>query len=193
LVERAVMGEKDLPGTIVRLPMVYGCRDPKHRLFSHLKRMDDNRSAIVLEESFAQWRGCWGYVENVAAAIALAVTDERAVGRIYNVGDTANLSEAERIRNLGRIARWEGEVIIVPKSLMPESWRLELNTEQDWATNTSRIRKELGYSEPISQDEALRRTIDWQRQHPPEETSKWAIPGMLDYVIEDAILASLKL
>jgi len=45
--------------------------------------MDDNRPGIVLEESVAQWRGSYGYVEN-AAAIALAVTNER--------GDESHLS-----------------------------------------------------------------------------------------------------
>lgn len=190
LVERVVMNEKDLPSTILRLPMVYGSRDPKHRLFSHLKRMDDKRPAIVLEESYAQWRGCWGYVENVAAAISLAVTDERAVGRIYNVGEASNFTEAERIRNIGHVAGWKGEVVIVPRSLMPESWKLGLNTEQHWATDTTRIRTELGYSEPIPQDETLRRTIEWERSHPPEEASKWVTPAMLDYASEDAILAS---
>lgn len=56
LVERVVMGDSDLPGTILRLPMVYGRRDTKHRLFSYLKRMDDNRPAILLSEDLANWR-----------------------------------------------------------------------------------------------------------------------------------------
>jgi len=37
-----------------------------------------------------------GYVENLAA-IALAVTNERATGRIYHVADSEVLSEAERL------------------------------------------------------------------------------------------------
>lgn len=36
-----------------------------------------------------------GYVENVAAAIALAVTREQAAGRIYNVAEPRALSVAE--------------------------------------------------------------------------------------------------
>lgn len=47
VVERVVMGETDLTGTILRLPMVYGPGDPLHRLFPYLQRMDDNRPAIV--------------------------------------------------------------------------------------------------------------------------------------------------
>jgi nucleoside-diphosphate-sugar epimerase len=192
LVERVVMGEPDLPGTILRLPMVYGSGDPLNRLFPYIKRMDEKRPVIVLEENIANWCGCWGYVENVAEAIALCVTNEQAAGKIYNVAEISIVSEAERIRNIGRIAGWHGQVIIAPKSKMPESWSLIFNTEQHWVTDTTRIRQELDYSEPVPPEEALQQTIDWQRNHPPEDTSKWVAPELLDYANEDAILASSK-
>lgn len=82
LVERAVMNEPELPGTILRLPPVYGPGDCQHRLVDYLKRMDDGRRAILLGEAQYEWRWTRGYVEDVAAAIALAATDERAAGRI---------------------------------------------------------------------------------------------------------------
>ena len=69
LVERVVMSDPEIAGTIIRLPMVYGVNDPLHRLFPYLKRMDEQRHVIVLEESLANWRGSYGYVENVAFAI----------------------------------------------------------------------------------------------------------------------------
>lgn len=192
LVERVVMGNPDLPGTILRLPMVYGSGDPLHRFFPYLKRMDDNRPVIVLEENMANWCGCWGYVENVAEAIALAITNQQAAGKIYNIAETSIVSEAERIRNIGRIAGWHGEVVIVPKCQMPASWNLVFNTEQHWVTDSTRIRQELGYSEIIPPDEAVKKNINWQRNHPPEDTSKWVAPELLDYDSEDAILAVLK-
>lgn len=97
LVERVVMAS-ELPGTIVRLPMVYGENDPLHRLFPYIQRMDENRPVILLPESIAKWRGSYGYVENVAYGIALAVTDKRAAGRIYHVADLEVLTEAETHR-----------------------------------------------------------------------------------------------
>ena len=48
LVERVVMGTPDLQGTVLRLPMVYGPGDGQHRLFEHLKRMDNHAR-----------RSCW--------------------------------------------------------------------------------------------------------------------------------------
>jgi nucleoside-diphosphate-sugar epimerase len=62
LVEQVVMGNPDLPGTILRLPVVYGPGDRQHRLFPYLKRMDDGRPAILMDEGLAQGRCSRGYV-----------------------------------------------------------------------------------------------------------------------------------
>ncbi|TRY24136.1 NAD-dependent epimerase/dehydratase family protein [Brevibacillus sp. LEMMJ03] len=43
LVERVVTGHPHLPGTMLRLPMVYGPGDYRHRLYPYLKRMLDGR------------------------------------------------------------------------------------------------------------------------------------------------------
>ena len=61
------MDDRELPGTVLRLPMVYGPGDPLHRLFPILKRIDDGRPALLLDERMAQWRATRGFVENVAA------------------------------------------------------------------------------------------------------------------------------
>ena len=82
-VERALLADKALPATVLRLPMVYGPGDKLHRFFPLLKRMDDGRSAILMAEDLAAWRGTKGYVNDVAAAIAAATASDRAAGRIY--------------------------------------------------------------------------------------------------------------
>jgi len=191
LVERVIMSNPNLPGTILRLPMVYGTKDPLHRLFPYIKRMDDHRPMIVLEESIAQWRGAYGYVENVAYAIALAVTNERAKGQIYHVADAEVFSEAERISKVGQVAGWQGKVVTVPKAYIPAEKQLALNTKQHWFIDTTRIRKELGYSEVVPFNEALRRTIAWHRTNPPQEMPQWSAPELLDYATEDTILTKL--
>ncbi len=184
LVERVVMGDANLPGTILRLPMVYGPRDYQHRLFSYLKRMDDHRPAILLDEAEAQWRWTHGYVENMANAIALAVTDERAAGRIYNVGEPFTFTMSEWVDKIGQVAGWQGRVVFVPRGRLPEPLRGGINAEQDIVVDTSRIRKELGYEERVDLEEALQRTVAWERTNPPKEID----PKEFDYVAEDAFL-----
>ena len=79
------MGTTGLPGTVLRLPTVYGPGGYQHRLFEYLKRMDDGRPAILLGEGMASWRWTHGYVEDVALAVVLAVADEQAAGGVYPV------------------------------------------------------------------------------------------------------------
>jgi nucleoside-diphosphate-sugar epimerase len=187
LVERVFMDDPELPGTILRLPMVYGPGDRQHRLFQYLKRMDDKRPAILLEQDMADWRWSKAYVENVAAAVVLAVTDQNATRRIYNLGEKENLCEADWVKEIGAAAGWKGKVVTLPRDRLPERLLPDINTDQHLVVDTSRIRQELGYREEVSRGEGLRRTIDWEREHPPEKPD----PKMFDYAAEDALLAEL--
>lgn len=188
VVERVVMSDSDLPGTIIRLPMVYGKNDPLNRLSPYLKRMDDSRDAIVFLDIIAKWRGSYGYVENIGYAIALTVTNEKAAGRIYHVAEPQTLSEGERVNKIGEIAGWKGKVVSLSKDKFPEDWNLPLNSEQDWFLDSTRIREELGYKEIVPIEEALKRTIEWERNHLSIEMQQLAAPFLLDYETEDTIL-----
>lgn len=185
--ERVVMSHPALPGTVLRLPAVYGPGDSQHRMFMYLKRMLDGRPAILLEEGVAAWRWTHGYVENVVDAIVLAVTDERVAGRIYNVGEPFALSMAERVEQIARAADWHGRIVTVPAEHMPESMRWGVNAAQHVIADSSRMRQELGYNERIDLQEAFRRTIAWERNNPPAKID----PSMFDYAAEDKVLAEL--
>ena len=189
LVEQVYQSEPELPATVLRLPMVYGPGDYQHRFQAYLRRMDDLRPAIVLETSMANWRGCYGYVENVAHGIGLAMTNEQAAGQTYNIAEPESISEAELIRMIGRQVNWKGRVVSVPASQMPTSWQTRSNTQQHWSSDSTRIRQELGFAEMVSREEALKRTIDWERTEPL--SSVVHNPNLLDYASEDEVLASL--
>jgi nucleoside-diphosphate-sugar epimerase len=187
LMERVVMSNPELPGTILRLPAVYGPGDRNPRFFSHLKRMHDRRPAILLDEEQARWRWSHGYVENVAAAITLAITDERASGRIYNVGEESVPTTAERVRILAKFVGWGGEIVTVPRAALPLHLRDGYHYSQDLAYDTSCVRNELGYGEMVSVDEGLRRTIAWLSAHPPAFEA-----AQYDYPAEDAAMATAR-
>lgn len=188
LVERAVMSNPILPGTVLRLPMVYGERDNQHRLFMEVKRMDDGRPAILLEDEFARWRWTRDYVENVAAAIAKAAHSDYARSAIYNVGEEDPLTYADWVRAIGRVAGWQGAVEVVQKDRLPARLRPPNGDYgQHLVADTGRIRKELGYLETVSRYEGLRRTVEWERANRPETTD-----GLFDYAAEDALLREVR-
>jgi nucleoside-diphosphate-sugar epimerase len=188
LVERVVMNDSKLPGTVLRLPKVYGFGDKQHRAFEYVKRMEDGRPAILLEERKAQWRWTRGYTENVAGAIVLAVTNEQAANRIYNVGEADALTETEWVRSIGRAAGWDGEVVAAPGDILPKHLAEDYDYRHNLAANTSRIRAELSYAEPISREEALKQTVAWERDNPPKKVDA----EMFDYAAEDAALMRLE-
>ncbi len=187
LVEKAVMDDPDLSATVLRLPAVYGPGDFQHRLFPYLKRMDDGRPVIPQEEGMSGWRWTHGYVENVADAIVLAVKNGRAANRIYNVGEPDPLPWAEWVRSISRVAGWSSEIKEVPAGSLPNNPMAGANPDQHLVVDTARIRQELGYEEKVSREEALRRTVAWERENPPEDID----PGSFDYAAEDAVLAGL--
>ncbi len=161
--------DPDFPVTVVRLPAIHGPGDYLHRLYPYVKRMDDGRPAILLDQVEATWRWVRGYVEDIAHALALATTAENAAGQVYNVAEAIAYSEAEWVHRIARVHGWSGEVVAVPPERLPPAMRPSerFDLRQDYAVDSSRIRRELGYTETIDTDEALRRTIRWEREHPP--------------------------
>ena len=185
-VEQAVMSSSDVPGTILRLPMVYGPGDPLHRYFPLVKRIADRRPAIILPDDFAAWRAPRGYVENVAHALALSVADNRSSGHIYNYCEEPCLPELESQKRIAKQTSWTGEFVVLPVADTPQHLRFPVNTAQHVVVSSDRIRNELGYLELIPQDEAIRRTIAWEQANPPAPID----PQQFDYAAEDAALAS---
>jgi nucleoside-diphosphate-sugar epimerase len=186
-VERVILGNQELPGTILRLPMIYGPGDYIHRFHPFLKRMDDGRAHIFFAENVAHFRTPRGYVEDVAAGIALAITSEAAAGRIYNICEAESFSELEWAQKIAAAVGWKGEFVVLPPDQTPAHLRWPYNTAQQMVVSSARIRSELGYREIVPQDEAFARTIAWERANPPQQPM---IP--FDYDAEDAAVRALR-
>lgn len=132
-VEQCALSAPDLPATILRLPKVYG---------------PGNNADLATVHQFRHqphWRWTHGYVENIAHAVVLAALHPLAAGRAYNVGEECTPTVAERLR-------------ILPPSDIPTS-STPANFEQNIAYDTTLIRRELGYAEPIAYEEGIRRTL----------------------------------
>jgi nucleoside-diphosphate-sugar epimerase len=183
-VEREILAHGDLPGTVLRLAMVYGPRDPLHRFHPIVKRIVDGRRAMALSADMAEWRATKGYVQDVAAAIVAAAIAERAAGRIYNVREAETLTELEWAQQIARALKWDGEFKLMPDDRLPLHLRAPGNTEQHWIGDTARIRDELGFRETVTREEAIRRTVEWERDNPPTGFT----PHEFDYAAEDQAL-----
>lgn len=183
LVEEMLMNTDAFGTTVLRLPMVYGPRDHQRRFYPYVKAMEDKRPAIVMDERMANWRSSYGFIEDVAAAVALATTDERAIGRIYNISEAEALTEKGWIGAIADLLGWTGQVITPPLEILPEDMQGD-PFGQDLVVDTTRIRTELGYVELNSRVEALTKTIAWQQANASDD-----FPN--NYADEDKVLAQL--
>jgi nucleoside-diphosphate-sugar epimerase len=183
--ERVVMDDVELPGTVLRLPMIYGPGDPLHRFYPIVRRMADARRHILFAEPLAAWRSARGYVENVAAAIALAATDDRSAGRIYNVCEEPPFSELEWAEKIPAEMGWDGEFVVLPVERTPPHLLRPGNAAQHWSASSARIRHELGFHDPVALNETIQRTVRWELDHPPAGIP----PGSFDYAAEDTAIA----
>ena len=134
LVERAVLGEPQLPATVLRLPKVYGPGG------------NADLATVYAYAHQPHWRWTHGYVENVAAAIVLAALHSAAAGKIYNVGEEHTPSVGERLRTM-------------PPSNIEPDLSSSFDFAQDLVYDTRAIRTELGYAETVSWEEGLARTL----------------------------------
>jgi nucleoside-diphosphate-sugar epimerase len=180
-VERAILEEPAGLGVVLRLPMIYGPGDRLHRLFPMLKRIDDGRPFLMFAKSVAGWRAPRGYVENVAAAIAQVALALALPHRVYNIAEPDNSSELEWAREVAAAAGWRGEIVVVEDADAPLALRPPGNLAQDWGVDSTRIRTDLGYVEPVARPVALARTIAWEREHPGP-----VVPAAFDYAADDA-------
>jgi len=186
-VEEAIVNDRVVSGTVLRLPMVYGPGDPLHRWFPLVKRCADGRSAILLPDDFAAWRAPRGYVDNVAHAIALAATSEQSAGRIYNVCEEPTLPELEWQTRIAKQINWPGRFVVLPREQTPRHLLPPGNAAQHLVATSERIRAELGYLELVEAEEAIRLTVAWEQRNPPGTVD----PQQFDYYAEDAALANV--
>jgi nucleoside-diphosphate-sugar epimerase len=130
LVERAATSDPALSATILRFPKIYGPGD------------NEELATVYGLRHQPGWRWTHGHAENVGAAVALAVTDDRAAGRIYNVGEAQTPTMGERLARLPA----NHAVPVVEQAL---------NFAQAIVYDTRRIREELGYREILDEEEAM--------------------------------------
>jgi len=162
LVEAALRAQTELPVTILRFPAVFGPHD-YHRFRPWVQKLVPAANEIRLQEDFARWRWTHGFVEDVAESVVLAVTQQAAAGRTYNVGEAVAPTWAERLREWARVAGWNGRIVPVAADALPENERMSLDFAHHLAVDTTRIRRELGYAEVVPREVAIARTIAWER------------------------------
>jgi nucleoside-diphosphate-sugar epimerase len=158
---REAQGE-GLPGlTLLRLPATYGVRDPKRRFGAIVDRLDRGERAIP-HQGGAQFRWTHADVRDVGHAIALAAERMERGARVYNVGERDVPTMKERVeaiaQAIGVTVDW------VETDPLPDAFFELGRIANDVVVDSSKIRRELGFSEVTRAEERVRDLLGWLRQ-----------------------------
>jgi nucleoside-diphosphate-sugar epimerase len=156
----------NLSWSVVRLPMVFGPRDPQRRFAWAIGPMLSGAPQLRVDAGWAIWRSSYGYVDDVAEALALAAIHPAAAGKLFNAGPSVAISHLEWAKDFAEHIGWEGEVHTVPRDEMPDVLRRTfdgLDLSYPLVLDTNAIRATLGYDEVTPLSERLEATVRDER------------------------------
>jgi nucleoside-diphosphate-sugar epimerase len=168
VLEETARADTRFTTTIIRAPMIFGPRDPQHR-FAWAVNAAKAGGLARMDERAARWPNSYGYVDDVAEAMLLAALDPRAAGRTYNVGQAFVRTPIEWLLSFAVVLNIPLEIETVPaaeKALLHERADAT-DLRYPLTLDTTRIRRELGFTEPTAERDALLATIAYESQQPP--------------------------
>jgi nucleoside-diphosphate-sugar epimerase len=176
----AAMGE-GAPATILRMPHVYGPRDPRCAEWFFTKRVLDERKRIAVPDGGFQI--CHrGFVQTMARGVVQALTSARAAGQVYNLGEEKLYTLAQLARAVANALDYKCDIYSVPGHL----WRAPHDHTSFY--DLRRARAQLRYRDLMIPRDGLELTLGWLCQSPPKDWSWPGIENPFDYAREDALI-----
>lgn len=165
---------------VLRLPMVYGPRDPQRREEFVLRRVRAGRRRIPT--GAGNWLWTRGFIDDVARAAALAARTGAAAGEVLNVGEPTTASFVMWVRQILDVAGHDAELVPVPDPALPDDLRFLAARAQHVLVDCTKATRLLGWRHsPV--DDAVRASVRWHLDHPPADP-----PGGDDFAADDAAL-----
>ena len=152
----AAVGQGLPAACVLRLPGVYGRRDPARRFGFILDALDAGRSELPRVGAGA-FRWTHAHVDDVGHAVALAAEHLSAGYEVYNVGEAEPPTLSERAEALAAAAghsfTW------AQTDALEGEWGLLGTMPNDVVCDTRRLRERLGFSEVTTLASRLEDTI----------------------------------
>ena len=155
-IERTVR-QLETSWSILRLPMVYGPGDKQHRFRWAVAPMAKKKDRLTMATAWADWTTTYGYVENVAAAIAIAAGHPRAVNQVFNIGEEKPVLHTEWATRIAQVMNWSGNFVF--KDDPPKGPLADLDLSIPFAVCTQKFREATGFTEPFSLHHCLAETV----------------------------------
>ena len=183
--------------THFRYPLVYGPQNICPAEWGIVRRVRDGRRKLILPGG-GLTIVARGFSENMAHALLLAIDQPSAsAGQVYNLCDERLQYNREWVDRLCEILGHEFECFDLPFSWLPEGFRAtppQLLYRHHCALDIGKIKRELGYRDQVTLEEALERTARWYMDNPlpPGHETEQNLGDPFDYEYEDAIIAAYR-
>ena len=177
--------------TYVAYPILYGPRQPAPHDWCIVRRVLDRRRHFIIADGGIKIEAR-AYSQNAAHAVLLAV-DQPAIsaGKRYMVGDENLYTMRQRIEAVASHMGHRFEFVDMPYDKALPCHVLWRRMRESRFRDTTKIRQELGYRDPVGAEEAMRRTVDWLLTNQPERGGEieQQLGDPFDYVGEDRLIA----
>jgi nucleoside-diphosphate-sugar epimerase len=171
-------------GTVLRLAMIYGPRDPQRREEFVLRRVRAGRRRIPVGAGATVLTRL--HVDDAASAV-LAVLDRRkdATGQVFNIGEAGSYTIRGWMRLILDAAGSRADFVTVADDVLPEDLRSTRTHPQHLLVSSAKAMRVLGWR-PAATPDAVARSVRWHLANPPAESSS-------DFGADDAALAQVVL
>ncbi len=122
-----------------------------------------NDGVVRLPETRASFLVGRGYLPDIADALILCAEDRRPGNHVFHVQDKETLTWEDWWRIIAEVSNWKGRFERVPDSETDDPAVRTQDLTQHLYMDTSKIRRELGYTETVPMDEAVRRSVEWEQ------------------------------
>jgi nucleoside-diphosphate-sugar epimerase len=147
---------------VLRLPMVFGERDPWCWEGFVLARMLAGRDRIPF--GAGTWICSRSWVRDVASAVALAVESD-LTGEVVNLAEAQTWTVEQWARAILDAADSQAELVPVPDDRLPWDLRISASTPQHLLLDSTKARRLLGWSDS-DPCEAVRASVAWHLANP---------------------------
>ena len=146
--------------TILRLPMVYGPGDKQRRFRWAIEPMAKGEKCLLIPKAWGEFLTTYGYIDNVAAAIAITIGNSKAARQVFNVAEetpTDHFKWADRIAN---VMKWSGTIETTEDPDHPFARRIRaLDLTVPFRIDGRRLRNQLEFSDIVDLQTALEQTV----------------------------------
>ena len=154
-----------IPWTVLRLPMVFGPADRQHRFRWAIGPMLTETERLYLPSAWLDWTSTYGFVDNVAAAIAATAGNSAAYRQTFNVTDFDPVPHRVWLERFRDHSGWRGHVVEAADAPFPGGDGLAvLDLVVPLAMTGHKLRDVLGFEAPVSLQRALEETIENERE-----------------------------